>query len=565
MDKDLLSKVLSSSQNFSILCVEDDILLSDSLRSMFENIFKDVEFAKNGEEALEKISLRDFDIIVTDLIMPKMGGIEFIEKIRDVNLFVPILILSAFDDTENFLQTIKLGIDGYLIKPLEFDQLVIILAKVLRKLELEKANLEYKNELEAKVEIKTRELRHKCFHEFYTGLPNSIMLHEDLKHKNYSHIMLLDISDFSIINKEYGKSFANRVIVRTAQVLSKHINKKSMLYKVESDRYVIALEDYDKEKIHQYCMQIISFFDTKNVKVDEVEIHVSFNIGVAELQEDGSETIINSEYALEKSKQLGSRNYEIFNMQTAYFEGVKESIKQLKDTRRLILEEKIFPYFQPIKDIAKDEVLKYEVLARGILDGQLYLPYQFIHAGEQLGLITAITRRIINKSFEFFQGKSYTFSINITERDLIEGYLPKFLEEKLKFYEINPTRVTFEILEHITISQSTSEITEQLSILKEMGFSLAVDDFGVENSNFSRLLDTHVDYLKIDGKFIRDLEVNMQHRMVTKAIVNLAKTLEIKTVAEFVENENVYNMVKECGVDYAQGYYLGKPKSNVLG
>lgn len=564
MDKDLLNKVLSSTQNLSILCVEDDALLSESLGSMFETMFKSVEFAKDGEIALEKISHHTYDIIITDVIMPKMTGIELIAKIRKINLGIPILILSAFDDTENFLKTIKLGIDGYLLKPLEFDQFIMTLAKIVQKLSLEKANLAYKNDLEEKVELKTRALKHKCYHEFYTNLPNSIMLYEDLQTKSYSHIMLLDMSHFSIINKEYGKNFANHVIIATSRALERHIIKNSMLYKVESDRFIIALEDYNEEKIREYCNQLISFFDTKNVKVDDVELHVSFNIGVAEVNEDPLEAIINSEYALDKSKQMGSRNYEIFNHETAYFEGVKEAIKHLKVTRRLVLEEKIFPYFQPIKDIAKNEISKYEVLARGILDDEIYPPYHFIRAAEQLGLITAVTRRIINTSFEFFQKNSYSFSINITERDLLDGYMPKFLEEKTKLYNIDPSRVTFEILEHITISESSSEITEQLRILKEMGFSLAVDDFGIENSNFSRLLDTNVDYLKIDGKFIRDLLVNEQHRTVTRAIVNLAKTLDIKTVAEFVENETVYNMVKECGVDYAQGYYLGKPEADVL-
>lgn len=564
MNQDLLKKVLNVAKNYSVLYVEDDENLSQSVGEMLDSMFKDVEFAKDGLEALEMFNTSSYDIIITDIVMPRMNGIELIDNIRKINLSIPILILSAFEDTSNFLKTIKLGIDGYLLKPLELDQFIVTLHKVVQKLELEKANLTYQNELEAKVEIKTRALKHKCFHEFYTDLPNSIMLHEDLSEKKYSHIMLLDMSHFSVINKEYGKAFANHVIIRTAQILEKHIHKKSMLYKVESDRFVIALKEHTHIQIEEYCDQLISFFDTKNVKVDGAEIHVTFNIGVAEVKDDPSEVIINSEYALDKSKQIGSRHYEVFNEKTAYFEGAKEAIRQLKITRTLVLEEKIVPYFQPIKDISKNEILKYEVLARGILDGKIYLPFEFIHAAQQLGFITAITRRIINKSFEFFENNEYSFSINITERDLLDGYLPKFLDEKLKLYKMNPSRVTFEILEHITISENNTLITEQLKILKEMGFSLAVDDFGIENSNFSRLLDTNVDYLKIDGMFIKDLDENEKHRMITRAVVSLAKTLGIKTIAEYVENEAIYLRLKECGVDFAQGYYLGKPEAKLL-
>ena len=564
MNKELLNRIIKTTKNLRILYVEDDEDMLIVVSDMFESIFQSVDIATNGEEGLVKFKEYSYDLIITDIIMPKMNGIEFIEHVRQINSFVPILILSAFNDTEHFLKTIKLGIDGYLLKPLELDQFMKTLVKVVEKRELEVSNLMYKNELEAKVEIKTEALRHKCFHEFYTDLPNSIMLLENLHQQKYTHIMLLDMSHFSVINKEYGKVFANHVIVRTARMLEKHIHKKSMLYKVESDRFIIALEKSNEDKIREYCEQLVSFFDNKNVRVDDAELHITFNIGVSHVSDDPSEALINSEYALEKSKQMGSRHYEIFDEKTSYFDGAKEGIKQLRHTRELILEEKIFPYFQPIKDIAKDEILKYEVLARGILDTDIILPEKFISAAEQLGFITSVTRQMINKSFEFFQNNEYSFSINITERDLLDGYLEKFLLEKLKTYNIEASRVTFEILEHITISENSDAITAELAKLKEMGFSLAVDDFGIENSNFSRLLDTNVDYLKIDGMFIKDLKENEQHRQVTRAIVNLSRTLGIKTVAEFVEDEEIYNMVKECGVDYAQGYYLGKPNSKLL-
>ncbi len=564
MNKKLLKKIVQTTKSLTILYIEDDEDMLVVVSDMLESMFKKVDIATNGEEALVKFNEDTYDLIITDIIMPKMNGIELIEHVRQKNRFIPILILSAFNDTEHFLKTIKLGIDGYLLKPLEFNQFMKTLVKVVERIELEKLNLMYKNELEAKVEIKTAALRHKCFHEFYTDLPNSIMLLEDLQQQKYSHIMLLDMSHFSVINKEYGKTFANHVIVRTARMLEKHIHKKSMLYKVESDRFIIGLQESSESKIAEYCEQLISFFDNKNVKVDDAELHITFNIGVSTIGEDPSEALINSEYALEKSKHMGSRHYELFDESTSYFDGAKEAIKQLRDTRRLVLEEKIIPYFQPIKDIQKDEILKYEVLARGVLDGEVILPEKFISAAEQLGFITSITRQMINKSFEFFKDNEYSFSINITERDLLDGYLGKFLSEKLKVYNIDSNRVTFEILEHITISQNGEAITRELSRLKEMGFSLAVDDFGIENSNFSRLLDTNVDYLKIDGMFIKDLKENEEHRKITRAIVNLSKTLGIKTVAEYVEDEDIYNMVKECGVDYAQGYYLGHPSAGLI-
>ncbi|NOR57594.1 MAG: EAL domain-containing protein, partial [Sulfurimonas sp.] len=119
--------------------------------------------------------------------------------------------------------------------------------------------------------------------------------------------------------------------------------------------------------------------------------------------------------------------------------------------------------------------------------------------------------------------------------------------------------VTFEILENITLIKNNEKITQQRNILRAMGFKIAIDDFGIENSNFSRLLEINLDFIKIDGVFIKNLKENARNRTITRAIVNLSKTLGIKTIAEFVEDEEIYNIIKECGIDYAQGYYIGKP------
>lgn len=171
---------------------------------------------------------------------------------------------------------------------------------------------------------------------------------------------------------------------------------------------------------------------------------------------------------------------------------------------------------------------------------------------------------MINKSFAFFQDKTHQFSINITERDLLESYLVDFLNEKMATYNISADRVTFEILENITLVKNNAKITEQLNGLRAMGFKIAIDDFGIENSNFSRLLEINLDFIKIDGVFIRNLKENARNRTITKAIVNLSKTLGIKTIAEFVEDEDIYNIIKECGIDYAQGYYIGKPEAVLI-
>ena len=564
MNKELFASVINLSKGIKILYVEDNEEARETTLQLLGTIFQDVDTAADGADGFEMFQASEYDLIITDINMPKMDGIELISKIHEINKSMPILILSAYSDTDYFLQSIKLGVDGYLLKPLEIDQFFSAIYKILNRIELERSVKEYQNSLEAKVQEKTKELKHRCLHEYYTDLPNSIMLQEDLTSSKFNYMLLLDMSHFATINKEYGKEFANHVIVRTAKVLEYHINKNSQLYKVESDRFVILLKESNLQNVHEFCSQIVAFFDTKNVKVDEAELHITFNIGVTKIQEDVSETLINSEYALDKSKELGSRNYEIFDENEDSFSNEKDAIKWLKITRELIFNEKLEPYFQPIQNLKTGKILKYEVLARGKYEGKVIAPYYFIAPAEKLGLITSITRMMINKSFDFFKDKTYNFSINITERDLLEGYLISFLIEKLSYYNIEASRVTFEILENITIVKNSQKITQQLNMLQQMGFSIAIDDFGIENSNFSRLLEINLNFIKIDGIFIKNLKDNARNRTITRAIVNLSKTLGIETVAEYVEDFDIYNIVKECGIDYAQGYYIGKPKAELL-
>lgn len=564
MNKEHLQSLIKNTKKLNILYVEDDKIARESTLRFLETFFLKIDTAFDGEQAYVKKSLKKYDIIITDINMPKLNGIELIKKIREDDASTPILILSAYDDRDYFIESIKFGVDGYILKPLEMEQFYIIISKIVKRIELDKALLEYQHNLEKKVEEQIRDLRHKYYHEFYTDLPNSQKLQEDLLEKEFNYLLLLDISHFSTINKEYGKVFANNVLVRTARILEHHIHKKARLYKIESDRFVIVLKDASIESIHDYCKQIVAFFDNKNVKVDEAELHITFNIGVAKVQDNTTETLINSEYALDKSKSLGSRQYEIFDENINCFKDEKEAIRWLETTRTLILEDKIEAYFQPIQDTQTGEIFKYEVLARGIIDDRIIAPIFFIPPAEKLGLITSITKIVINKSFEFFQDKTHQFSINITERDLLEGYMVGFLNERMAMYNIIPSRVTFEILENITLIENNEKIIQQLNILREMGFKISIDDFGTENSNFSRLLEINLDFIKIDGLFIKNLKKDVRNKTITKAIVNLSKTLGVKTIAEFVEDAEIYNIIKECGIDYAQGYYIGKPEAILI-
>jgi len=564
MSNSYLATLTQRTKKLKILYVEDSQETREIAAEFLDIFFGEIITAIDGEDGWNKYNSQEFDLVITDINMPRMNGLELIAKIRTINDHIPLLVLSAFNDEAYFLEAIRVGIDAYLLKPFEMDQFISVIFKIVKKLDDEKKLVDYKLKLETLVQEKTREVEYRCFHDFHTDLPNTIMLQDDLKSGHYHYVLLLDISHFSVLNKEYGKEFAGHVIQRTAHVLMTNMHKNAKLYKIESDKFVVLLKDVTTDDVETYCSQIISFFDTKNVTVDESELHITFNIGVDRVRDDTSETLINCEFALDRSKQLGSRHYEMYDEKISDFKDEKDAISWLRRTRDLVCDENIQPYFQPIQDLKTGKITKYEVLARGIYEGEIYPPFYFIAPAEKLGLSTSITRLMVNKSFAFFKTKTEDFSINLTQRDLVDDYLIKFLQAKLKQYKIEASRVTFEILENVTVAKSSHKITQKLNELRELGFKIAVDDFGVENSNFSRLLEINLDFIKIDGIFIKNLKNNERNIKIIKAIVSLAKALEIKTVAEYVEDAEIYEIIKECGIDFAQGYYIGKPEAELI-
>ena len=157
----------------------------------------------------------------------------------------------------------------------------------------------------------------------------------------------------------------------------------------------------------------------------------------------------------------------------------------------------------------------------------------------------------------------YTFSINITEEDLTRDYLVPYLQEKSLEYSINPSRVILEILEGVSSDGKKNHI-KQLSTLKEKGYCLAIDDFGSEYSNFERVLDLEIDFLKIDAKYVKDIHTNSKSYEITRAIVFFAKNAKIPCIAEFVHDVNVQAIIEEFDIEYSQGYYFSEPCSELI-
>jgi EAL domain-containing protein (putative c-di-GMP-specific phosphodiesterase class I) len=185
-------------------------------------------------------------------------------------------------------------------------------------------------------------------------------------------------------------------------------------------------------------------------------------------------------------------------------------------------------------------------------------PSKFLAATKLVGLIPSLTKIVIDKSFQEFQYKDVDFSINITDEDIKADYLVEYIMEKLSEYNIDPSRVALEILENITLLE-LDRAKNQFNRLKEVGLKIYIDDFGSDASNFSRFLQLDVDVIKIDGQFIKNIDKDINSLKIVESIVALANKIGVKTVAEFVHCETIYECLKPLGIDFFQGNYFSEP------
>jgi len=403
-----------------------------------------------------------------------------------------------------------------------------------------------------------QEIEHLAFHDSLTSLYSKSYLEYFHKKETYATLILLNIDNFSYVNTVYGYSVGDTLLKEIAKIL-KEITQESKVFRISSDEFALYYEN--KIDILKSIRSVQSYFYDNSIDLNGLILHVTFTYGASYAQ---NSLLQNTALALKQAKESGKNRFHIFNKDE---DSIDQTQRERFITNNNILHKalengSITPYYQGIRDNRQKEITKYEVLARIEHNGKMVTPNNFIEPARLSGMLPEITKVIIDKSFAYMSNKKFTFSINITEDDLARNYLVNYLSMKEKEYNIDPKRVVLEILEGVSASGKQNQIA-QLNSLKQKGYSLAIDDFGVEYSNFERILDLEIDFLKIDAKYIRDIDTNPKSYEVTRAIAYFAKNANIPCIAEFVDSESVQSVIEELGIAFSQGYYFSKPKPQI--
>ena len=396
-----------------------------------------------------------------------------------------------------------------------------------------------------------------------TLLPNRQKLLKDLKDSKIQKIAMININSFRDINNFYGFEAGDLVLKKFSQILLDKIstNINLDLYRVANDVFAICTKNKDNLKeIRDICTNIIEYFSLHPILINNNSFYLSISIGVARNCEDSSvqnNLLSKAEYALRIAKKQNisilflDENIELYNK-------LKENKKLIEELKNALISNNLLIYGQKlINNISKKE--KYEILMRVKLeDGSILTPYSFLKEAKKAKLYLGMTRMLVKKACEYFKGKDIDFNLNLTLEDIKDQYTMDFIVNAME--KTNTAKqITFEIVESEGI-ESFTEVSNFIKKAKKLGCKIAIDDFGTGYSNFEYIIKLDVDYIKIDGSLIKNINTDNNLYLTVQTIVGFAKALKIKTVAEFVHNEEVLNCVKNLDIDYSQGFFIDEPK-----
>lgn len=237
----------------------------------------------------------------------------------------------------------------------------------------------------------------------------------------------------------------------------------------------------------------------------------------------------------------------------------EENLKWVKILKNAIKQNRIVLFYQPIFNNNTGKIEKFEALVR-IKEGEKFIsPFYFLDIAKKAKLYPHITLEVVKQAFQTSRDYNVEVSINLSIKDILNDVVVLEIFNQLKN---NSANITFELLESEGI-QNLDEVLEFIKQVKTYGAKIAIDDFGSGYSNFEYLLRLKVDYLKIDSSLIKNVHTDKESRIIVETITDFSKKLDIKTIAEFVHCEEVFKVVKEIGIDYSQGFYLGEPKPEI--
>ncbi len=380
-----------------------------------------------------------------------------------------------------------------------------------------------------------------------------------------SHALLyIDIDHFKVINDSFGHHRGDAMLREISELMLSRLRQSDVLCRIGGDEYALLVANADLAQARAIAEEICELLQSYQTHISGHPVAFSCSIGISQINGRAGipeDYLKQADIALYVAKRRGRNRIHVYDPEDKESEELRSSLDWARKLRRAIEEDRLLLYFQPIMHISSRKTVHYEALVRiDLPDRGIVFPGEFIPALELAGEMPMLDHAVISQTITALKdhpGLSRV-AINLSAQAFRDETLVPLIEERLRQDDIRPERIIFELTESASMS-NISAAQRMIQRLNDLGCEFAVDDFGTGFSTFGFLKQFPADYIKVDGSFISQLDRNPIDQVLVRSICEVARALSKETVAEFVDSEAVLQLVTQLGIDYAQGFYIGRP------
>lgn len=421
------------------------------------------------------------------------------------------------------------------------------------------------------------QLRYLATHDTLTGLMNRARFQDYLRRDVERAVaegvpgamLYIDLDNFHQVNDSIGHWAGDALLRCVAQTMQAEMREGDRLARLGGDEFAVLLPRTSEAEAKKIGMRLLHLVSQEAVSFGGRVVRAQASVGIASYPHPAptmEDVLVNADLALYVAKRRGGNRCIVYDQAQNWRLRVQTHLDWDQLCREALDEDRFTLHWQPLLHLGTGQVTGYELLVRMIApDGDLVAPGHFLPVCERSGLINAIDRWVLRRALQLraeLDGRGahdIRLHVNLSRKTLSDESMVAFVQDRLDEVGVDPSRIVLELTE-TAAAENVSQATAFMNGLREMGFRFALDDFGVGFSSFGALRRWPVDFVKIDGSFIRDLREDATSQHLVKAMVDAARGLDKRIVAEFVPDEHTLDLLRTYGVDYGQGYFIGPPR-----
>jgi ammonium transporter, Amt family len=570
--------VTSDNASQSVILVVDDLADNRYLltRRLERRGFTVLE-AGSGVEAIAIVESQHVDLVLLDVMMPEMSGHEVLRRLRQhaQPQDLAVIMVTARDSSNEVASALDSGANDYLTKPIDFKILEARVHAQLRQMAAAHEQLRAAkrdsaqpghgpadlDELDALTGLLTRRA--------FEGRISRCLV--NARRGDSSHaVVVMNIDDFRLVNAAYGQSAGDRVLQDFAAILRQFAREDEVTARLGGGEFGLLLNQCDSTRARTRLRELRHVIRRSRTQWRETPIMTTASIGVVAIgaqDSSVSEVLRAAALTCEAAKQFGKDQLRIYDKGDGSVSAIQRQADWAVRLQRAMRQDQLVLYAQPIVSTGGrfNGPVSYEILVR-MQDGhELIAPFYFLGAAEAHGLMPELDRWVLEHTVAMMTAHDRSplfvpnrICINLSGHSLASDRFLRIARDIIERSRVDPRLVCFEVTETAAI-QRIDQAKEFIESFIKLGVRFALDDFGSGVSSFGYLRELPVDFVKIDGQFVKNIESSPIDRAIVSAVNEIAQVLGKQTVAEFVESEEAVTELASLGVDYLQGYHIGPP------